>query len=391
MIDKKAVIAGLICLDVTTYLSAMTEETLSRMLQPSGLVRTGHTRFSPGGSVAHTGLALHRLDVPVQLIGKIGADRVGQVLQDLLRAEGPRLSDDLVIDLTLPTGVTVTINPPGAGPSSRYRPGANDTLYASDLPRRILEDADLFHFGSASLMRSIYRGEGAELVSILQRARRAGLTTSLNFTLPDPTSPAWDADWPAILANTLPFTDLFTLNICELAFFLDRGSFDRACIGSNNKPAEPLPPDQVEALGKEALGYGLKALLVNLGERGIYLRTAPGDRWEKGGRGVAGLEDNWHDRHLWVSANPDQPQGTVGGEGAARAGFIASILRGTSPETALKIAALTSAASVTPADSPTKMTWDSLEARAKSGWSPSRDDLIPYGWVWNPAHGVWEK
>ncbi len=385
MIDKKAVIAGLTCLDVTPDLSIMTGVSLQQMIQPGRPVRTGGTRFSPGGAVAHTGLALHRLGVPVQLIGKIGADRVGKMLQDLLRAEAPHLAEDLVIDLTLPTGVSVTIKVPGSDPSSLYSPGANDTFYASDLSRPLLEDADLFHFGGASLMRSIYRGEGAELVSILQRARRAGLTTSLDFTLPDPARPAWNADWPAILANTLPFVDLFTAGFAELTFLLDRESFHRTFADPNLNLSDTITPDRVEALGEAILRYGVKGLLVSLDGRGMYLRTAPGARWQKGGRGLDGLDDGWHDRHLWAPADPEQAHGTPGADDLSGAAFIASILRGTSPETALKLA------SVAHADSPSNITWDSLQARVASGWVASPQDLSPHGWVWNPAQSVWEK
>jgi sugar/nucleoside kinase (ribokinase family) len=156
------------------------------------------------------------------LIGKIGNDLFGRALQDIITAEGPPLADDLVIDLTLPTSFTIIINPPGFDRTFIHHPGANDTLYASDLPRGILQGADLFHFGYPPLMRSIYRGEGAELVSILQRARRAGLTTSLDYTLPDPSSPAGRVDWPAILDNTLPLVDLFVPSIEELLFLLNR-------------------------------------------------------------------------------------------------------------------------------------------------------------------------
>lgn len=385
MIDKKAVIAGLICLDVTPDLSRMTGEPLHQMLQPGGLVRTGGTRFSPGGAVAHTGLALHRLGIPVRLIGKIGSDRVGQMLQDLLRAEVTHLADDLAIDLTLPTGVAVTTYPPGADPSSLYSPGANDTLYASDLPRPILEEADLFHFGGAALMRSIYRGEGAELVSILQRARRAGLTTSMDFTLPDPTSPAWNLDWPSILANTLPFVDLFTTGFAELTFLLDRAFFQCTFADPNLDLSEVITPDRVEALGEAILGYGVKALLVNLGEGGMVLHTASAARWQKGGRGLDGLEECWHDRHLWAAAAPEHAHGTLGVDDLAGAAFIASILRGASPETALKLA------SFAHTDNPSNMTWDSLQAQVASGWAPSPQDLSPHGWVWNPAQSLWEK
>ena len=114
-------------------------------------------------------------------------------------------------------------------------------------------------------MRSIYRGDGAELVSILQRVRREGLTTSLDFSLPDLSSPAARVDWAEVLANSLPFVDLFVPSVDELVFMLDRAKFDKL----NSDPDQPLPeavtPELLSRLSTEALKYGVKAVLVKLG------------------------------------------------------------------------------------------------------------------------------
>ena len=61
----------------------------------------------------------------------------------------------------------------------------------------------LFHFTDPAAMRSVYRGEGGELVSILHRARREGLTTSLEFNLPDLTGPSETVDWALVLEKQL--------------------------------------------------------------------------------------------------------------------------------------------------------------------------------------------
>lgn len=392
MTVKQAVVAGLICLDVKTDLSALPEGQFQRLFQPGRLVHTRGVQFTPGGAVSNTGLALHRLGVPVRLIGKIGADLFGETLQNLFRAEADDLADDLVIDLTLPTSFTIIINPPGTDRLFLHNPGANDTFYASDLPRAILEDADLFHFGYPSVMRSIYRGEGGELVSILQRARRAGLTTSLDFTLPDPTSPAGSVDWPAVLANTLPLVDLFVPSVEELVFLLDRASFDRMSADANTPIAEAVEPDLLDSLADTVLGYGVKALLVKLGQRGIYLRTATGEVWQKGGRGLDGLDDRWHNRALWAPAYRVVPHGTTGAGDAAIAGFLASILQGATPETALKMAVAAGAACVETETAITGLTdWDALWARIQRGWDTHPVDLRSHGWGWVEGQGLWEK
>jgi sugar/nucleoside kinase (ribokinase family) len=392
MIDKQAIIAGLICLDVTPDLSAVPEGQFQHLFQPGRLIRTGAIRCTPGGAVANTGLALHRLGVPVRLIGKIGDDLFGQALQDRLREASPHLVDDLVIDLSMPTSFTIVINPPGSDRTFLHHPGANDTLYASDLPRQILEKADLFHFGYPPLMRSIYRGEGAELVSILQRARRAGLSTSLDFTLPDPTSHAAQLDWPSILANTLPLVDLFVPSVEELLFLLDRDAYNQICTDPHQSVIDAIEPDRLEALAETVLSYGVKALLVKLGHRGLYLRTVPAERWEKSGRGLEGLDESWHDRQIWAPAFSTTVKSLTGAGDAAIAGFLASIMRGTHPEKALHMAAAVGALSVENTDAIGALEgWDEIYARVQGGWESIPLVLNAFGWLEDQAQGVWMK
>jgi len=391
MISKQAILAGHICLDITPDFSSLSEGQFQHLFQPGRLLQADHINLSTGGSVPNTGLAMHRLGVPVRLIGKIGADLFGQAIRDILQEESPHLAEDLVIDLSLPTSSTIIINPPGFDRAFLHNPGANKAFYASDLPRGILQGADLFHFGYPPLMRSIYRGDGAELISILQRARRAGLTTSLDFTLPDLSSPAGEADWPIILANTLPFVDLFVPSIEELTFLLDRETFDRMCRQTHKPFIEAVEPDLLSDLSEIVLSYGVKALLVKLGHRGIYLHTASKQKWEKVGRGLEGLDDCWHDRKIWSPAFKAAVQGTTGAGDAAIAGFLASILTGTDPETALKMAAAAGAISVeTPDVHSGLIPWNEVWERIQGGWETLPLDLSPHGWQKDQTHGLWK-
>lgn len=392
MISKQAILAGHICLDITPDFSSVPEGQFQHLFQPGRLVQARGIHLSTGGSVPNTGLSMHRLGVPVRLIGKIGNDLIGQAVQNILREESPHLAEDMVIDLSLPTSATIIINPTGSDRAFLHNPGANKAFYASDLPRRILQGADLFHFGYPPLMRSIYRGEGAELVSILQRARRAGLTTSLDFTLPDLSSPAAEVDWPTILANTLPFVDLFVPSIEELTFLLDRDNFDRMCADTTTPFVEAVEPGLLDTLSKSVLNYGVKALLVKLGHRGVYLRTAPGERWKKGGRGLEGLDESWYDRKIWAPAFYAKVRGTTGAGDAAIAGFLASILKGTDAETALMMAAAAGSTSVETRDVASGlMAWEEIHARIQRGWDTLQLDLATQGWHKDPTNGLWEK
>jgi len=347
---------------------------------------------STGGVVTNTGVALHRLGVPVQLIGKIGEDLFGKAIKEILGRESPLLFDDLVVDPGASTSFTVILNPPGFDRTFIHSEGANAIFYASDLPKGTLQQADLFHFGYPSLMRSIYRSEGAELVSILQKARRAGLSTSLDFSLPDPTSPAGRVDWPTIMDNCLPYVDLFVPSAEELTFLLERENYEQMSTDPDRSFPDLVTPDFCRALSEKVLCYGLKAVLIKVGHRGIYLRSAGAESWKQVGRGLKDLGSNWHNRELWAPAFGVNVRGTTGAGDAAIAGFLASILQGSDPETALIMAAAAGACSVEGWDSTSAIgTWEEVFARVKQGWATLPLDLAPYGWKKSPSNELWIK
>ncbi len=392
MLDKQAIIVGLLCLNMTPDLTALPEAQCQDFFQPSYLVQTDSVGYAPGGAVANIGLILHELGVPVRLIGKIGDDLFGHILQEQLRKIAPTLADDLVIDLSQPTGVTVLSNPPEGERSSFYHPGANNTFYASDLSREILERAHLFHFGGLSGMRSIYRGDGAELVSILARARRAGLSTSLGFELPGLSGPTAHLDGTAILENTLPLVDLFLPNVEALVFLLKREVYDQYAAEPQTGLIDVVAPEHLEEMANWVLARGVKALLVNLGKDGVYLRTASESIWQKCGRGLEHLDDRWHNRQIWAPGFVTTGTLSKTAGSAVHAGFLASVLQGAPPEQALRIAAGTSANWIeTGSAIGTPGGWEHVGSQVESGWETLPLALAPFGWVEDRAQGLWTK
>ena len=392
MTQKTVIVAGTIGLDIRLDLSKVPEGQFHTFFQPGKLIRADGVSLAVGGAVGQAGLALQRLGTPVRLVGKVGMDPFGRLAGDLLAGEGESLVDDLVRDPSGATSYSVILNPPGLDRISLHAPGVNDMFYASDLPRATLKEADLFHFGYPSLMRSIYRGGGGELVSILQRVRREGLTTSLDFSLPDLSSPAARVDWPELLASSLSLVDLFVPSFEELVFMLDRAAFDEL----NADPALPLQeaatPELLDRLSAEVLSYGVAALLVKLGSRGAYLRTAGARAWEKGGRGLDGLSDAWQGRELWAPAFKVDLAEAAGAGDAAAAGFLSSILRGESPETALRMANAAGAACLEGGSVQEGLgSWEELLERAQAGWEVLPLDLSAEGWRKDEDNGLWEK
>lgn len=392
MIEKRVIVAGHICLDITPDLSKVPEGKFQSLLQPGRMVQTGGFSLNGGGAVSNTGLTMHKLGVPTWLIAKIGDDLYGEALQEILRKEGSGLGDGLIIDPSAPTSLTLILNPPKFDRSFLHFHGANDTFYASDLPRAVLEQADLFHFGYPSLMRSVFRGGGEELVSILQRARRAGLTTSLDFSLPDPTSPAGGVDWGDFLENVLPYTDIFLPSIEELTFLLMRERYEALCQSSPGSFVDCVPTSLVRELGGMVLAQGVKAVLIKLGARGVYLRTGNADAWQKTGRGLDGITPEWHEREMRMPAFKVKVLGTTGAGDAAVGGFLASVLQGADPKTALILAAAAGACAV---ESPERIrdmpAWEALLARVKKGWEVHPLDLGENEWRKDETYALWHK
>ncbi len=391
MITKQAIVAGHICLDLRPDLSSVPEGQFEALLRPGKLIEVDGITLSTGGVVSNTGLALHQLGVPVRLIGKIGQDPFGALVKSLLEKHHPQLAADLVLDPSASTSFSIILNPPGFDRMFLHDSGANDTFYASDLPRATLRQADLFHFGYPSLMRSVYRGGGAELVSILQKAQREGLTTSLDFSLPDPSSPAAKVDWPEVLANSLPLVDLFVPSVEELIFLLDRVTYDRLSEPGKLALQDVVSPAMLHDLSEIILGYGVKALLVKLGHRGIYLRTAGSPAWAKGGRGLDGLGTEWHDKELWAPAFKAEVRGTTGAGDAAIAGFLSAILNDHGPTEALLMAAGAGACCVERMDENAGiLSWEEILARISQGWETLPLDLSNDGWRRELDNGIWE-
>lgn len=368
---KRAIIAGQISLELTPDLSSSASEPFNILQQPGQRIPTGKMALGVDGAAARTGMALYQLGLPVHLIAKVGADRFGQAVQDSLRDQSPELLAGLVVDPSTATGFTLTLDPPGGGPTALTFPGSNDTFYASDIPRAALREADLFHFSDPAQMRSIYRGAGGELVSILQRARREGLTTSLDISQPDLTGPAGKADWPLVLADSLPVADLFLSDLPALNFLL----------GQAGAPQDATPA-LLHALSDLVLGYGVKAVVIRLDAQGLYLRTAPAAAWQKAGRALEGLAEAWQGQELWApaftsdttNAHPDQ---------ASAAGFLSSILRGADPGVAVKMAAAAAAADEL-------LPWDTLWEKVAAGWVTLPLAVNAAGWR-KEEHDLWRN
>ena len=384
MLPKKAIIAGPVNLELTPDLSSKSVVSFSTPLQPEQILDSEGVLFSVGGRAAVTGLALHRFGVPTHLVGKVGDDRFGEVVLNEIRGISPELAGGLVLDPSTRTGVSIQHNLRDRVKSTQYIPGANNTFYASDIPRADLQLADLFHFTDPAAMRSVYRGEGGELLSILQRARREGLTTSLDFALPDPSGPAGAVDGSVVLLNCLPVVDVFIADAVDLVYLYQRDVYDRFSGWTIGHVSDEITAELLHALSEQVLSLGVEVVLIRLGSHGIYMRTASSAAWKKAGKALARFSEGWHSQELWAPAF--KVTGAETGEGPERlvSGFLGSLLRGEEPEAALVTASAAQA-------SPTENSWEVLQAQLTAGLAALPLEVEGEGWRKEEPYGIWRK
>ena len=82
--DLDAVVAGHICFDVIPKFQK-TAETVTALFRPGSLIEMGEVTTSPGGPVSNTGIAMTKLGLRVELMGKVGDDFFGEILLARLR------------------------------------------------------------------------------------------------------------------------------------------------------------------------------------------------------------------------------------------------------------------------------------------------------------------
>ncbi|MEJ2570905.1 MAG: carbohydrate kinase family protein [Anaerolineales bacterium] len=382
------IVAGHVCLDILPDLSAIPQVEWDSLFRPGSLLSVGPVHFAPGGVVSNTGLTLHKLGSATRLVGKIGDDPFGREIRQIMESYGTGLADDMLVDEAVSTSYTIIINPPGIDRIFLHCPGANDSFSAEDLGDDLLQQGRLLHFGYPPVMERMYVDRGAQLVQILRRAKTLGLTTSLDMTLPDPSSSGGQVDWAAILKAAGPYTDIFVPSIEETLYMLRRRTYDELTRvdGISARISAPL----LTELSGQLLDLGVKVVGFKLGDRGLYLRT--GGRAEMESMGAAGPHDPdaWADKELWSPCFQVDVVGTTGAGDATIAGLLSGLLRGLSAEEALVAAVAVGACNVEAADALSGiLAWDETMQRVAAGWSRRSLSIDAPGWRFDSQSQIW--
>jgi len=372
----QTVVAGHVCLDIIPQF-LRTASRLDELVVPGKLVDMGPAVVATGGAVANTGLALHRLGLPVTLMGKVGDDAFGHAILDVFRRQDPDLVRTMIVDPAVSSSYTVVLNPPGIDRCFLHCPGANDLFAAADVTPKLLSGMDVFHFGYPPLMRRMYE-EAGEVRRLFAAAKAAGLTTSLDMALPDPASPAGRADWVAILRDCLPMVDLFEPSLDEIVFMLDPREGERV----RKRAAEGvalggMTPAEVRGVAERLIGMGAAAVLIKLGNQGAYLRvTSDAARLAQVGRGAPTLQ-GWAGADFHAPCFEAKVAGTTGSGDCTIAGLLAALARGLGAAEAARMAVAVGSASVEQPDATSGVpAWETLVARVAGGWPRERPKVV---------------
>jgi len=384
--EVQAVVAGHICLDIIPDLSRWPGST-HEFFMPGKLVEVGQATLSTGGSVPNTGLALVILGIPTVLMGKIGDDPFGTLVQMIVAQHGGL--NGLIVVPDESTAYTVVLAPGGQDRMFLHGVGANNTFSAADIRYDLVESIPLFHLGYPPYLRHLWEHDGRDLVEVFRRVKDLGVTTSLDMAVPDPNSPSGQIDWRSIMARVLPYVDIFLPSAEETLYMLDRPRYE-AYRSSSGGVIPRLTGDDLCRLGDEMLAMGAAISGIKCGDRGFYVRTAKPERLAAIGRAKPHSIEAWADRELWhPTFRVDHFGSTTGAGDNTFAAFLAGYLRGHPLEDCLRYACAVGALNVTAPDALSGLRpWHEVVAAVKSGWSTNPLHVAGGGWE-QDGEGVW--
>jgi len=383
------IVAGHICLDLAPGFDQSRKRTMEEIFIPGKLVNMKEITISTGGPVSNTGIALTKLGISTQLMGKLGNDELGSLVLDMLGEIGA--ADYMTVVEGEETSYTVVIVPPGYDRIFLHNPGANNTFCADDIDYEAVAKAKLFHFGYPPLMKQMYANEGHELIEIFKRVKKLGVTTSLDMSLPDANSASGKTDWDKLLKNLLPYVDLYLPSVEETMFMIDRDSFNRLNDDSSGGDLlDALDMNALQKLGKQLLSYGAKIAAIKCGVKGFYIGTSSAERLSEIGAAKPGDINNWSNRELHEESFyvPRVASATGSGDSSI-AGFIAAYLRGMDIEDSIQTACSLGGQNVQTMDALSGIhNWDDSRAMI-DGWEKNRLTIGGDYWKYCSDKKIW--
>lgn len=196
-----------------------------------------------GGCASNTGIDLARLGVATAVLGKVGADGLGDFIVRTLE-QNQVDTQGVKRDPGTTTSATMVLVSSDGERTFLHHLGGNAHFTEDDVDWKVVRSSRILHVAGALVMPAL---DGQPMARVLQRAKSLGLMTSLDTV--------WDATgkWMQTLRPCLPHADFFMPSLSEAIELT--GLQD--------------PRDVARALRDEGVG----TVCLKLGEEGCYIQT----------------------------------------------------------------------------------------------------------------------
>jgi sugar/nucleoside kinase (ribokinase family) len=175
---------------------------LPRLPAAGELVLAERLLLTIGGCAANVAVDLARMGVPASVVGRVGGDRFGSIVADMLREQRIDVSA-LKVSPQADTSQTMILNVAGQDRRFIHAIGANAEFSAADIPLDRLGRCRVLYVGGYLVMPGVRQDELAE---VFAAARKAGVRTVLDVAVPGP------GEYLPRLEKLLPHTDVFLPN-----------------------------------------------------------------------------------------------------------------------------------------------------------------------------------
>lgn len=155
-----------------------------------------------GGCAANAAVDLSKMGVRAAVVGRVGSDTFGRVVNEMLREHGVDVSA-VAITEGADTSQTLIVNVAGQDRRFVHTFGANGQFRAADISLELVEKAKILYLGGYLLMPKI---KAEELLRVFTWARGHGVKTVLDVAIPK------KADYLPELKLLLPLVDVFLPN-----------------------------------------------------------------------------------------------------------------------------------------------------------------------------------
>lgn len=367
---KKVIVAGHICLDITPVFRDEKVSRIERFLTPGKLVNVSEADVHIGGAVANTGLAMKILGADVSLIGKVGNDAFGTMIQKELKEYDA--GDGIIVKRGESTSYSVILAIPGIDRIFLHNPGTNDTFCEKDISFSCLKECALFHFGYPPLMKTMYANEGEGIKKLLEKVKMAGCAVSLDMASIDPEGDAGKENWYRILQKIMPYVDFFEPSAEELCYMLDREHFLAWQKKSNGRDITDVIDikNDIVPLADVCMELGAKVLVIKCGAKGMYYRTASEQKLMEMPQSLNLDCKVWAEREgVEKSYIPEKVLSATGAGDTSIAAFLAAMLEGCTIKECMELAAGTGACCVASYDALGGLvSFSELRKKIRSGW-----------------------